>query len=43
MTEDERQESLENIKLIKEMVFQTKRSMSLSGGGWIIINRRWQQ
>lgn len=37
MIEDERQEALENIKLIKEMIIQTKRSMSHSGGGWIAI------
>jgi len=43
MTKDERQEALENIKLIKEMVLQSKKSMSLSGGGWIVINRKRQQ
>lgn len=37
MTDEQRQEALENIELIKEMVFQTKKEMSLSGGGWIAI------
>lgn len=37
MTEDEKQTALDNINLIKEMVSQTKRNMSLSGGGWIAI------
>ena len=35
--EDQKQQALENIELIKEVVFQTKRDMSLSGGGWIAI------
>ena len=37
MTEDERQEALENIRLIKEMVTRTKQSTNLFGGGWIAI------
>ncbi len=37
MTEEDQKEALENIKLIKEMVLQSKRSMNLSGGGWIAI------
>jgi len=35
--ENERQEALENIELIKDMVLQTKKQMSLSGAGWIAI------
>ena len=35
MTEDQQREALENIGLIKDLVFATKKEMSLSGGGWI--------
>lgn len=37
MNEDQRQQALENIDLIKGIVLQTKKEMSLSGGGWIAI------
>ena len=37
MMEDQKQQALENIELIKDIVLQTKRDMSLSGGGWIAI------
>ena len=37
MIEDQRKQALENIELIKEIVLQTKKEMSLSGGGWIAI------
>jgi hypothetical protein len=35
MTEDQQREALENIGLIKNLVFETKKEMSLSGGGRI--------
>jgi len=37
MKENQKQQALENIELIKEIVLQTKKDMSLSGGGWIAI------
>lgn len=37
MNEDERQEALENIELIKELVIQTKQHIGHHGGGWISI------
>jgi hypothetical protein len=37
MKKDERQEALESIELIKELVLQTKKHMGHSGGGWISI------
>ena len=37
MVEKEKQEALENIELIKGIILQTKRDMSLHGGGWIAI------
>jgi len=37
MDEDTRQEALENIELIKELVLQTKKHISQYGGGWICI------
>ncbi len=37
MEQDERKEALENIELIKEMVFQTKKHLSHYGLGWISI------
>ncbi len=37
MNEDKRQEALENIELIKELVLQTKRHVGNYGGGWICI------
>lgn len=37
MTIDEKQEALDNIKLIKDLVLQTKKDMNHSGGGWIAI------
>lgn len=35
MNEDKRQEALENIELIKELVLQTKKHIGHYGGGWI--------
>jgi len=37
MNEDKRQEALENIELIKELVLQTKKHINHYGGGWICI------
>jgi hypothetical protein len=37
MKEDERREALENIELIKELVFETKKHVGSYGGGWISI------
>lgn len=37
MIEDQQKEALESIDLIKEIVFQTKKEMSLSGCGWLAI------
>jgi len=37
LEQDERKEALENIKLIKEMVFETKKHLSHYGLGWISI------
>ncbi len=37
MNEDKRQEALENIELIKELVLQTKMHIGHHGGGWISI------
>lgn len=37
MNENKRQEALENIELIKELVLQTKRHIGNYGGGWISI------
>jgi len=37
MEENERQEALENLELIKELVLQTKKHMGSYGGGWISI------
>jgi len=37
MTEDEKRQALENVELIKDIVTQTNKEMSLSGGGWISI------
>jgi hypothetical protein len=37
MNEDKRQEALENIELIKELVIQTKQHIGHHGGGWICI------
>ncbi len=37
MNEDTRQEALENIELIKELVIQTKKHVGHYGGGWISI------
>jgi len=37
MTEDEKRQALENIGFIKDIVTQTNKEMSLSGGGWISI------
>lgn len=37
MKEDKRQEALENIELIKELVLQTKKHVGIYGGGWISI------
>ena len=35
MNEEKKQEALENIELIKELVLQTKKPMGHYGGGWI--------
>ena len=37
MNEDTRQEALENIELIKELIVQTKQHIGHYGGGWICI------
>jgi len=37
MKEDQRQEALENIELIKEVVLHTKKHVGSYGGGWISI------
>jgi len=37
MMEDEKRQALENIGLIRDLVTQTNKEMSLSGGGWISI------
>lgn len=37
MNEDKKQEALENIQLIKELVVQTKKHVGYLGGGWISI------
>ena len=37
MNKEETKEALENIQLIKELVTETQREMSYSGGGWISI------
>lgn len=37
MKEEQRQEALESIELIREMVLQTKEHMGQYGGGWISI------
>ena len=37
MNENQQQEALESIELIKEMVFRTKKEMSLARSGWIAI------
>lgn len=37
MIEDEKRQALENIGLIKDLVTQTNKEMSLSGGGWVSI------
>ena len=37
MTEDQRREALESIKLIKELVLESKKEIHLAGGGWIAI------
>ena len=37
MNEDKKQEALENIELIKELVIQTKQHIGHHGGGWISI------
>ncbi len=37
MNEDTRQEALESIALIKNLVIQTKKHVGLYGGGWICI------
>jgi hypothetical protein len=37
MNEDKREEALENIELIKELVIQTKKHIGHYGGGWICI------
>ena len=37
MKKDERQEALESIELIKELILQTKKHMGHYGGGWISI------
>ena len=37
MTEEQRQEALESIKLIKDLVMESKKEISLAGGGWIAI------
>jgi hypothetical protein len=37
MTVDEKREALENIALIKDMMFETREKVSRSGGGWIAV------
>jgi len=37
MNEDKKQEALENIEIIKELIIQTKKHVGHYGGGWICI------
>jgi hypothetical protein len=37
MTEDQREEALESIRLIKDLVIESKKEIRMAGGGWIAI------